>query len=102
MNHPSSGLILEKVCEYFYYNERFKDAKEVPDMDIPLELCLEMLMAADYLDCMSPLSRSLSHSLLYHPSFIEGGGGKKSLFRMVQGSFQYTLAASFVGEKCAC
>ena len=46
----SSGLVLEKVCEYFYYNQRFKDAKDVPDMDIPAELCLELLVAADYLN----------------------------------------------------
>ena len=42
--------MLEKVCEYLYYNEKHKDAKDVPDMDIPPELCLELLMAADYLD----------------------------------------------------
>ena len=45
-----SGLVLEKVCEYFYYNERHKDSKDVPDMDFPLELSLELLMAADYLN----------------------------------------------------
>ena len=45
-----SGLVLEKVCEYFYYNEKHKDAKDVPDMDIPTELSLELLMAADYLN----------------------------------------------------
>lgn len=42
--------MLEKVCEYFYYNERNKSAKDVTDMDFPTELCLELLMAADYLD----------------------------------------------------
>lgn len=46
----SSGIILEKVCEYFIYNERHKDQANVADMDIPPELCLELLMAADYLD----------------------------------------------------
>jgi len=45
-----NGVILEKVAEYFYYNYRNRDAKEVPDMEIPPELCLELLMAADYLD----------------------------------------------------
>lgn len=45
-----SGLVLEKVCEYLYYNEKHKDSKDVPDMDIPPELCLELLMAADYLN----------------------------------------------------
>jgi len=45
-----SGIVLEKVVEYFYYNEKHKDSHGVPDMDIPSELCLELLMAADYLD----------------------------------------------------
>jgi transcription elongation factor B subunit 1 len=45
-----SGVVLEKVCEYFCYNEKNKDQTNVPDMDIPPELCLELLMAADYLD----------------------------------------------------
>lgn len=46
-NH--SGVVLEKVCEYLYYNLKHKDEKDVPDMEIPPELCLELLMAADYL-----------------------------------------------------
>ncbi|KAJ5453610.1 Elongin-C [Penicillium daleae] len=45
-----SGVVLEKVCEYFMYNEKHKDQANVPDMEIPAELCLELLMAADYLD----------------------------------------------------
>lgn len=46
----SSGIILEKVCEYFYYNQKHKDATDVPDMEIPPDLCLDLLMAADYLN----------------------------------------------------
>ncbi|KAF2483161.1 putative transcriptional elongation regulator Elc1/Elongin C [Neohortaea acidophila] len=45
-----SGAVLEKVCEYFYYKEKYQDAKDAPDMDFPLELALELLIAADYLD----------------------------------------------------
>ncbi|KAE8152910.1 putative transcriptional elongation regulator Elc1/Elongin C [Aspergillus avenaceus] len=45
-----SGVVLEKVCEYFCFNEKNKKQMNVPDMDIPPELCLELLMAADYLD----------------------------------------------------
>ncbi|KAL1972961.1 hypothetical protein VTN31DRAFT_6503 [Thermomyces dupontii] len=45
-----SGVVLEKVCEYFLYNEKNKEQSNVPDMEIPSELCLELLMAADYLD----------------------------------------------------
>ncbi|KAF2723929.1 POZ domain-containing protein, partial [Polychaeton citri CBS 116435] len=44
-----NGLVLEKICEYLYYNEKNKDARDIPDMDIPTELCLELLNAADYL-----------------------------------------------------
>lgn len=47
-----SGIVLEKVAEYFYYNYKNRDAEDVPDMDIPPELCLELLMAADFLDSM--------------------------------------------------
>ncbi|KAF1989306.1 putative Elongin-C [Aulographum hederae CBS 113979] len=45
-----TGLVLEKVVEYLYYNEKNKDAKEVPDMEIPPEMTLEVLMAADFLN----------------------------------------------------
>jgi len=45
-----NGIILEKVCEYLYYNEKHKNSKEVSEMDLPPELCLELLMAADYLN----------------------------------------------------
>ncbi|KAL1959143.1 hypothetical protein VTO42DRAFT_2930 [Malbranchea cinnamomea] len=45
-----NGVILEKVCEYFMYNEQNKGRENVPDMDIPPEMCLELVMAADYLE----------------------------------------------------
>ena len=45
-----SAIVLEKVCEYFCYNLKNRDQANVPDMDIPPELCLELVMAADYLD----------------------------------------------------
>jgi hypothetical protein len=47
---PNSGIVLEKVAEYFYYNYKNRNREDVPDMEIPPELCLELLMAADYLD----------------------------------------------------
>ncbi|KAL8706487.1 MAG: hypothetical protein Q9201_000472 [Fulgogasparrea decipioides] len=46
-----NGVIIEKLCEYLYYNLKHKDAKDVPDMEIPPSLCLELLMAADYFHC---------------------------------------------------
>ncbi|WPH04627.1 Hypothetical protein R9X50_00752000 [Acrodontium crateriforme] len=44
-----TGVVLEQVCEYFYYNQKHQNSKDVPDMDFPTELCLEILIAADYL-----------------------------------------------------
>ncbi|KAL1883030.1 hypothetical protein VTK73DRAFT_105 [Phialemonium thermophilum] len=44
-----SGVVLEKVVEYFHYWYKNRDKDNVPDMEIPVELCLEVLMAADYL-----------------------------------------------------
>jgi transcription elongation factor B subunit 1 len=49
LTYPS-GVVLEKVCEYLYYNQKHMESKDVSDMDIPPELCLELLIAADYLD----------------------------------------------------
>jgi len=46
-----NGIVLEKVAEYFYYNYKNRNQEDVQDMEIPPELCLELLMAADYLDC---------------------------------------------------
>jgi transcription elongation factor B subunit 1 len=51
MDFPTlNGVVLEKVCEYLYYNQKHFNNKDVSDMDIPPELCLELLIAADYLD----------------------------------------------------
>ena len=44
-----NGVVLEKVCEYLYYNLKHQGMKDVPDMELPRELCLELLMAADFL-----------------------------------------------------
>ena len=40
---------MEKVVEYFHYWYKNQDKPFVPDMDIPVELCLELLVAADFL-----------------------------------------------------
>ncbi|KAI1305429.1 BTB/POZ protein [Xylaria venustula] len=44
-----NGVVLEKVAEYFQYWYKHKESVNVPDMDIPVELCLELLQAADFL-----------------------------------------------------
>ena len=47
-----SGKILEKVCQYFYYKLQYTDSREaIPEVKVPPELALELLMASNYLDC---------------------------------------------------
>ncbi|PIA13627.1 transcription elongation factor B polypeptide 1 [Coemansia reversa NRRL 1564] len=48
------GKTLEKVCQYLFYKYRFADegaSDRVPDFGFDIEMSLELLMAADYLDC---------------------------------------------------
>ncbi|KAI1388999.1 POZ domain-containing protein [Hypoxylon trugodes] len=44
-----NGMVLEKVVEFFHYWYKNREKEDVPDMEIPVELCLELLMAADFL-----------------------------------------------------
>lgn len=65
LTYVLSGVVLEKVCEYLYYNQKHAESKDVPDMDVPPELCLELLIAADYLDggyiaCEKTVTRLMS------------------------------------------
>ncbi|KAK6955176.1 hypothetical protein Daesc_002807 [Daldinia eschscholtzii] len=53
-----NGMVLEKVVEYFHYWYKNREREDVPDMEIPVELCLELLMAADYLGLDSKNTRS--------------------------------------------
>ncbi|KAF4970923.1 hypothetical protein FSARC_2119 [Fusarium sarcochroum] len=48
-NDINSAMVLDKVVEYFHYWYRYRNSEDVPDMEIPVELCLELLAAADYL-----------------------------------------------------
>ncbi|KAK0740752.1 BTB/POZ protein [Schizothecium vesticola] len=41
--------VLDKVVEYFLYWHKNVDKPNVPDMDIPPEICLQLLQAADFL-----------------------------------------------------
>ncbi|KAJ2002071.1 elongin C [Coemansia thaxteri] len=48
------GKVLEKVCQYLIYKYRYAaegSTERVPEFKFDLELSLELLMAADYLDC---------------------------------------------------
>lgn len=44
--------VLEKVCQYFTYKIKYTNsAQEIPDFPIAPEIALELLMAANFLDC---------------------------------------------------
>jgi len=47
-----STPILEKVIQYFYYKLRYSNSQvRIPEFDIDPEIALELLMAANFLDC---------------------------------------------------
>jgi hypothetical protein len=48
-----SAPIIEKVAEYLHYYHQNKDKENVPDLDIPVELCLVVVQAADYFGLVS-------------------------------------------------
>jgi elongin-C len=58
----SSGIVLEKVVEYCQYWYKNRDSENVPDMEIPVELCLELLQTADFLGLDSKTSSRKSSS----------------------------------------
>lgn len=44
--------VLEKVCQYFTYKIKYTNSStEIPDFPIAPEIALELLMAANFLDC---------------------------------------------------
>ncbi len=43
-----SSHVLEAVVDYFHYWYRNREKEDVPDMDVPVEMLLELLMAANY------------------------------------------------------
>ena len=44
--------VLQKVCQYFIYKVRFTNSTtEIPEFPITPEVALELLMAANFLDC---------------------------------------------------
>ena len=47
-----STAVLEKVLQYMYYKVRYTNSKTpIPEFRIEPEVALELLMAANYLDC---------------------------------------------------
>jgi len=44
--------VLEKVCTYFSYKVRYTNSNtEIPEFPIQADIALELLMAANFLDC---------------------------------------------------
>ena len=47
-----SSHVLAKVCTYFMYKVRYTNSStEIPEFPIAPEIALELLMAANFLDC---------------------------------------------------
>lgn len=42
--------MLDTICRYFYYSLKNKDSKNVPDMELPVEQLLQLIVAADFLN----------------------------------------------------
>ncbi len=40
-----SGILLDKVCEYMCYNKKYRDAKDVPDMEYKTHSSITILQA---------------------------------------------------------
>uniref|UniRef100_A0AC35UBX8 Elongin-C n=1 Tax=Rhabditophanes sp. KR3021 TaxID=114890 RepID=A0AC35UBX8_9BILA len=44
--------VLQKVCHYFLYKSRYTNSPaEIPEFHVSAELSLDLLMAANFLDC---------------------------------------------------
>ncbi|KAH3681430.1 hypothetical protein WICPIJ_007587 [Wickerhamomyces pijperi] len=50
-----NALIMNKICEYFYYNLKYNSNNDedgdIPEFEIPTEMALELLVASDYFNC---------------------------------------------------
>jgi transcription elongation factor B subunit 1 len=55
LTHRSAN-VLEKVVDYFHYWYRNREKEDVPDWDFPVEMVLELLMAASYFGLEPPMS----------------------------------------------
>ena len=43
------GTLLEKVCQYFYFKNEYKDVEKPPVFQIPPNLAVQLLMVANFL-----------------------------------------------------
>lgn len=60
--------VLQKVCMYFTYKVRYTNSStEIPEFPIAPEIALELLMAANFLDCWTQHPPTNHH---HHPQWI--------------------------------
>jgi len=50
-SQTNRALHLDKCCEYWYFNFANKDNPNPEEFKFPVEMALELLIAADFLDC---------------------------------------------------
>ena len=77
LTYPPSSHVLSKVCQYFTYKVRYTNSStEIPEFPISREIALELLMAANFLDCWEALVRTsymesqATRTVLYATSHI--------------------------------
>lgn len=51
VNAIPSSLIVQYVAIYLYFRDKYKGDEAAPALDFPPYLLLNLLMAADYLQC---------------------------------------------------
>ncbi|DAZ98070.1 TPA: hypothetical protein N0F65_001945, partial [Lagenidium giganteum] len=55
-----NAVVLEKVCQYMYYKTQYTDStSRFPDFEIPPEMALELMMAANYLEYLTHANKRL-------------------------------------------
>ncbi len=45
------GAVLEKIVQYLMYKWKYASANDIPEFPIGEALALDLLVAADFLDC---------------------------------------------------
>lgn len=49
--HEIPSHILKSLCAYFTYKAYYSESNNIPEFPIPMTISLELLMAANFLDC---------------------------------------------------
>jgi hypothetical protein len=73
-----SAPVLEKVLQYLMYATKYRDQIDVPDMELPPEMSLEIALAADFLDCTDSIPQS--RPFLHHHSIATAAASRLFFF----------------------